>query len=342
MVFLKGILLLIAVFLMFTLFSLKMPKGTKAMNGLANAAIASFLVEAIHKYVGGDIFSLGLLGSTGATSGSLGGVASVILVSAAMGANPVFAVSAGIAVMEFGILPGFIAGYVIGLISPWLEKKIPDGINIIAGALIVAPLARVISIVSAPAVETVLMYIGDAIVVATHQSPLLMGFVLGGIIKMICTSPLSSMALTAMLSLTGPAMGIASIACFGGSFTNGTVFSRLKLGDRSKVIAVMLEPLTQADIITRNPVPIYMSNFLGGGLSGMIAASLGIVNNAPGTASPIPGMIAPFAFNDPGNVVLALVFSAIAGLAAGWIGTGVYRFMTTKSLKIKKRLGQAV
>ena len=35
------------------------------------------------------------------------------------------------------------------------------------------------------------------------QSPVLMGFLLGGIIKMICTSPLSSMALTAMLGLTG-------------------------------------------------------------------------------------------------------------------------------------------
>lgn len=73
---------------------------------------------------------------------------------------------------------------------------------------------------------------------AAEQSPLIMGFLLGGIMKMICTSPLSSMALTAMLGLDGLAMGIAAIACVGGSFTNGIIFDRLKLGERSNVIAV--------------------------------------------------------------------------------------------------------
>ena len=53
---------------------------------------------------------------------------------------------------------------------------------------------------------------------AAEQSPIIMGFLLGGIMKMICTSPLSSMALTAMLGLDGLAMGIAAIACVGGSF----------------------------------------------------------------------------------------------------------------------------
>ena len=43
--------------------------------------------------------------------------------------------------------------------------------------------------------------------------------------KMICTSPLSSMALTAMLGLTGLPMGIACIACVGGAFTNGMIFN---------------------------------------------------------------------------------------------------------------------
>lgn len=90
-----------------------------------------------------------------------------------------------------------------------------------------------------------------------------MGFLLGGIIKMICTSPLSSMALTAMLAMTGLPMGIAAVACFGGSFTNGIIFKRLHFGNNGNVIAVMMEPLTQADIVTTHPIPIYTSNFLG-------------------------------------------------------------------------------
>ena len=87
----------------------------------------------------------------------------------------------------------------------------------------------------------------------------------------------------------------------------------------------MLEPLTQAPIITKNPIPIYGSNFFGGAFAGMIAAVLGIINNAPGTASPIPGMLAPFAFNAPGTVILALLLAAAGGLLAGFIGSIVFK-----------------
>lgn len=154
--------------------------------------------------------------------------------------------------------------------------------------------------------------------------------------KMICTSPLSSMALTAMIGLDGLAMGIAAIACVGGSFTNGIVFKRLKLGDKSNVIAVMMEPLTQAPIITANPIPIYGSNFFGGGLAGISAAVFHIVNNAPGTASPIPGLLAPFAFNDPLNVVLAVVFAAIGGSLAGFVGSQIFKKHYLKKAEEKK------
>ena len=38
----------------FSLFSMKAPKGSAAMSGLANAAVATFLVEAVHRYISGD------------------------------------------------------------------------------------------------------------------------------------------------------------------------------------------------------------------------------------------------------------------------------------------------
>jgi len=125
--------------------------------------------------------------------------------------------------------------------------------------------------------------------------------------------------------LNGLPMGIAAVACFGGSFTNALIFKRLKLGDNGRVLAVMLEPLTQADIITKNPIPIYGSNFFGGALSGIVAAVLGIVNNAPGTASPIPGMLAPFAFNDPMKVVTAMALAAVGGTIAGFVGSVIFK-----------------
>ena len=302
----------------FSLFSLKFPKGSEAMSGMANAAVASFLIEAVHKYITGDLLGIAFLAEVGSTAGSLGGVAAGVMVPICMGANPVFAVVAGLA------CGGFIAGYIVGLIAPYIEKYLPTGLDLIAGALIIAPVSRLIAFAVDPAVNSVLGVIGGTITAAAEQSPLVMGFLLGGIMKMICTSPLSSMALTAMLGLTGLPMGIAAIACFGGSFTNGMVFHKMHYGNKSNIIAVMLEPLTQAHIVTAHPIPIFVSNFFGGGLAGLAAAALGIVNNAPGTASPIPGMIAPFGFNPAGKVVLALALAALGGALAGYVGGTVF------------------
>ena len=256
---LLGMGLLLLTLAGFSLFSMKAPMGSKAMSGLANAAVATFLVEAVHRYISGDLLGLTFIGEVGSTAGSMGGVAAAILVPISMGANPIFAVVAGVAVGGYGILPGFIVGYLVGFLAPLIEKYLPEGLDVIAGALLLAPLARGVAYAVDPVVTAGMGYIGQTIIAATEQSPALMGLLLGGIIKMICTSPLSSMALTAMLGLTGLPMGIAAIACFGGSFTNGFIFARLHLGNRSNVVAVMLEPLTQAHIITRPPTPIYAS-----------------------------------------------------------------------------------
>ena len=323
--FLKGIGALLLTLAAFSVFSLKFPKGDKAMGGLADAAVATFLVEAIFKYICGDFAGIAFLGEVGAASGSMGAVAAAALVGLGMGMTPVFALSAAAAVAGFGILPGFIAAYVLFFIIRPIVKRLPAGLDVILGTLLAAGLARAIATLVDPFVNQLISIVGTSISVATEQSPLMMGLVLGGLMKMICTSPLSSMALTAMLGLTGLPMGIAAVACFGGSFTNGMIMKRLKLGDNGRVIAIMLEPLTQADIITKNPLPIYASNFFGGAISGIAAALLGIVNNAPGTASPIPGLLAPFAFNDPMKVVLAMAIAAVGGTVAGLVGSEVFK-----------------
>lgn len=335
----KGMGLLLLALILFSGFSLKAPKGDKAMSGLAGAAVATFLVEAIHKYISGDFFHFKFLGEVGTASGTMGGPIAAILVIINMGVNPIYAVVAGAALVNMGILPGFVAGYFIGLVGPILEKKLPKGLDIVAGALLIAPLSRLVAILVTPVIDTTLLSIGNMISVAADQSPYIMGFLLGGIMKILCTSPLSSMAVTAMLGLQGLAMGISSIASFGGAFTNGVVFKRLKLGDSGNVIAVMLEPLTQADIVTANPLIIYFSDFIGGGLAGMVAAYFGIINNAPGTASPIPGMLAPFGFNAPGKVIMALLFAALAGLIGGLVGTTITKIVKErKTLKLDKEL----
>ena len=95
---LLGMGLLLLTLAGFSLFSMKAPKGSLAMSGLANAAVATFLVEAVHKYISGDLMGFAFLGEAGSVAGSMGGVAAAILVPIGMGANPVFAVVAGVAV----------------------------------------------------------------------------------------------------------------------------------------------------------------------------------------------------------------------------------------------------
>lgn len=337
----KGMGLLFFTLALFTLFSFKAPKGEQAMSGLADAAIASFLVEAIHKYISGDFMKIAFLSEVGASSGSLAGTAATALVALSMGASPVFALVGGVAMAGIGILPGFIAGYVIGHLAPILEKKLPEGLNIVLGALLIAPLARFIGVATTPVVDATLLTVGGAVTAAADQSPIVMGFLLGGMMKIICTSPLSSMSVTAMLGLRGLAMGIASVACFGGAFTNGLVFKRMNL-DKSNVMGVMLEPLTQAPIITKNPVPIFFSDFIGGGLSGIVAAKLGIINNAPGTAAPIPGFLAPFGFNAPGKVLLAMGLAIICGLVGGFLGTTILKAIKGDGILVPKGVDKTV
>ena len=326
MTIITGLGLLLLTLAAFSLFSMKAPKGSAAMSGMANAAVATFLVEAVHRYISGDLLHLAFLGETGTISGNMGGVAAAIMVPIGMGVNPVFAVVAGVALGGYGILPGFIAGYAIGFIAPFIEKHLPPGLDSVLGALMIAPIARFIAFLVDPAVNAALAHIGGMISAATEQSPILMGLLLGGVIKMICTSPLSSMALTAMLGLTGLPMGIAAIACFGGSFTNGVIFKMLHFGDNSNVAAVMMDPADdRAPYHNKAPHTDLLSNFFGGGFSGVAAAFLGIINNAPGTASPIPGLLAPFAFNPPLKVLMALLLAAISGTLAGIVGAIVFK-----------------
>ena len=162
------------------------------------------------------------------------------------------------------LLPGFFAGYLIGYVMKYTEKYVPDGVDLIGSVVLLAPLARLIAAGLTPVVNNTLLKIGDIIQSSTDTNPIFMGIVLGGIITVVGTAPLSSMALTALLGLTGIPMAIGAMAAFSSAFMNGTLFHRLKLGDRKSTISVSIEPLSQADIVSANPIPIYITNFFGG------------------------------------------------------------------------------
>lgn len=328
----KGVVLLLIVLAGFSLFSLKAPKGMKAMGALAGAATASFLVEAFQYYVGGDLLGFAFLKDVGAAAGSMGGVAAAALVPIALGVNPTYAILVGVSVAGFGILPGFLAGYALSFIVPQIEKRVPQGLDLIITICFAAPLARAIAMFSSPLVNSTLLNIGGILESASHASPILMGIILGGIITVVATAPLSSMALTAMLGLTGTPMAIGALSVMGSSFMNGVFFHRMGFGDKKTTIAVAIEPLTQADIISANPIPVYVTNFIGGAIAGVIVALYGLVNQATGTATPIAGLMVMYGFNHPMVVTKVALMCAAAGIFAGWLGSMIFKNYKIKTI----------
>ena len=320
-----GTILLLIVLGLFTLFSYKAPNGMKAMGALANAACASFLVEAFHDAFFGGVLNIGFLQSVGAANGSLGGVAAAILVPLALGVSPVYAVLVGLACSGFGILPGFIAGYLISYVIKFLEKKVPAGLDLIAIIIIAAPLSRLIASGMTPIVNSTLLKIGDVLLSSANSSPIIIGIILGGILTVVATAPLSSMALTAMLGLTGVPMAIGALAVFGSSFMNYVFFGKMKFGSKKDTIAVAIEPLTQADIISANPIPVYVTNFIGGALSGIIVSLMGLVNMTPGTATPIAGFAVMFAYNPAIKVLIAAAGCILVSVISGYIGYFIFK-----------------
>ncbi len=276
------------------------------MGALANAAVASFLVEAFQLYVGGDLIGIPFLKEVGESAGSLGGVAGATLVALAMGVSPVYAMIVGASVLKFGLLPGFIAGYLISFLVKQIEKRVSEGLDLIACIVIEAPLTRLIAQGMDPVVTATLKQIG-------------------GVITVVATAPLSSMALTALLGLTGLPMAIGALAVTSSSFMNYVFFKRMKFGDKRTTIAVAIEPLTQAVLISANPIPVYVTNFIGGATAGIIISMFDLVNNATGTATPIAGLMVMYGFNDPIQVTLCFLCIMVSGIISGYIGSLLFK-----------------
>ncbi|HGI2016410.1 TPA: PTS sugar transporter subunit IIC [Streptococcus agalactiae] len=333
-----GTSLLILVLAIFTLFNYKAPYGTKAMGALASAACASFLVEAFQDSFFGKVLGFQFLSEVGGANGSLSGVAAAILVAIAIGVTPGYAVLIGLSVSGTGIIPGFLAGYLVGFLVKWMERNIPGGLDLISIIIIGAPLTRLVAKLLTPLINSTLLTIGDILTSGAHSKPILMGIILGGTIVVVATAPLSSMALTAMLGLTGMPMAIGALSVFGSSFMNGVLFHKLKLGSRKDNIAFAVEPLTQADVTSANPIPIYVTNFVGGAACGILIALMKLVNDTPGTATPIAGFAVMFAYNPMIKVLITALGCIILSLLAGYFGGIVfkdYKLVTKEELQAR-------
>src|SRR5699024_7405975 len=141
-------------------FSYKAHRGMNAMGSLAKGAIATFLVEAFHRFVGADLLQIEFLDAVGYAAGRIGRVAVASLVALAMGVSSVYALMMGVACAGLGMLPGFVAGYLMSFIVKKLETKVPDGLDLIVIIVVATPLARLLAVLSDPLVDATLLNIG--------------------------------------------------------------------------------------------------------------------------------------------------------------------------------------
>src|SRR5690625_3776617 len=135
-----GILLLLVILLFFASFTYCSPDGADVMGALAGAAIATFLVEALQRFVIGDIFGLEFFHETGLEAGLLSGVIVAFLVALTMKVNAQNSAIIAVSMGGLGLIPGMIAAYIISFAAKFFEKKIPNGLDFILVVILLVPL----------------------------------------------------------------------------------------------------------------------------------------------------------------------------------------------------------
>ncbi|AVP36335.1 PTS sugar transporter subunit IIC [Staphylococcus felis] len=320
--FILGIGTLLVVLLAMTLFLKFAPNGKVSLQALSGAACATFLPEAFLKYaIGGTI--PGEIGEyfvkIGDFAGGLSGIAVGILTCLKFGVNPVFAVLTGLVLIDFKLLPAFIAAYFVAFGLKALEKYVPEGIDLIVVILLSPAITYAIASIVSPSVIAVLKQIGTAVTAVGDNNPYALALVIGAIVPVVGMTPLSSMVFTSLLGLTGIPMAIGALGCMGSSFVNFVMFRKLQIGNKSKAFAVAVEPLTQIDTIAKYPIQLYGTNAIVGMVNGLIVTAMGIVVNQPGMATPIAGPIVALGFNDNMKVLITVIIVAIVSLILSYI-----------------------
>lgn len=320
-----GVVMLFLVIAAMSLFTFKAPHGKQSVSALSGAACATFLPQAFLSYAIGEVFHVQFAAQIGNVMGSMGGLAAGALVPLAFGISPVFSMIIGISLIKFKLLPAFIAAYLISFVVKQIEKRVTGGLDLIVVILVAPMLANGIAMLIQPGVLAILHVIGASITTAEKANPWVMGAILGGIIPLVGMTPLSSMVLTSLINLLGVPMAIGALGCTGNSFLN---FCLMKFGDKATTIAVTIEPLTQLDIISANPVPIFVTNLFAGAINGIIVTAFGLVIHVTGMATPWAGLIVIFGMNpwlkSLECVLLILVNSTL------WAYIGRYAFKNFK------------
>lgn len=188
-----------------------------ALGAMAQGLFASLLIGTIIGTLGQQL-GIDFLVEMGDFCKSMAGPAMAISIGYALQAPPLvlFSLAAvGAAANSLGGAGGPLAVLVIGIIGAECGKIASKSTKI---DIIVTPLATIVSGIAlamliAPAIGSAASAVGNLIMWATDQQPLIMGILVSVIVGICLTLPISSAAICAALGLTGLAGGAALAGC---------------------------------------------------------------------------------------------------------------------------------
>ncbi|BBD89101.1 MULTISPECIES: PTS sugar transporter subunit IIC [Staphylococcus] len=330
-----GVGTLVLVLIIMTLFLNFAPYGKQGLQALSGAACATYLPQAFLSYAIGGVFHIKFFQEIGDLAGSLSGIAVGILTCLNLRVSPVFAVIVGLVLHDQKLLPAFIAAYIVAFGIKFIEKKVPEGLDLIVVILLAPAITFGLANLISPGVIAVLKQIGSAISSVGNDNPYALAVILGLVIPVTGMTPLSSMVLTSLLGLTGIPMAIGALTCTGASFANAVLFSRLHIGKKTNAFAVFIEPLTQIDLIARYPLQLFGSNAIIGVVNACIVTFSGLVINVKGMATPIAGAIVLFGFNNAVTSVITIVAVGIVSVVLAFVLSSLIKKFDLMNISFK-------
>lgn len=301
----------------------------KGSNNIIKMIINRYLIDGLSGMALG-LFSTLIVGLILKQIGSLSGVEMItwfgnmasVLTGVGIGVGVAYKFKASPLVMFSSAVTGFIGAYAMSIIS---GAAFSGGAVVLSGpgeplgayvaAVVGIELASIISgktsldivitpiftiltggfvgLFVGPKISTFMAWIGDIIMFATEQAPVIMGVIVSTIMGMMLTLPISSAALAIILKLNGIAAGAATVGCstqmvgfavmsfrenkLGGLLSQGLGTSMLQIPNIIKNPLIWIPPIIASAIL--GPVSTYV---------------LGMENNSYGAGMGTSGLVGQF------------------------------------------------
>jgi len=338
--------------------------GIDALGAMAQGLFCSLLIGTIINTIGTQ-FNIGFLTqpvatvngvdyTVGGLAMAMSGAAMAVAIAHALKSPPLVLfsmITVGFAANALGGAGGPLAVLFIAIIASECGKAISKEtkIDILVTPLVTIGIGIFLSWLVAPYIGKGAMKVGDVIMWATVQQPLLMGILVSVLVGIALTLPISSAAICAALRLTGLAGGAAVAGCsaqmigfavisfrenkWGGLVSQGIGTSMLQMGNIVKNPRIWLAPTLASAITGPIATCVFHMEMNGAaissgmgtcGLVGQIGVYTGWVNDiAAGTKSAITTM------DWVGLVLISLVLPAVLSLIfdaifrkIGWVKDG--------------------